>query len=62
MGNNVFWMNMELWLKANLRYNCKNITISVELIYSLFSPVKQSHFRTEFFTWMHGACKGKQEI
>ena len=58
-------MNMEIWsygLKQNYVTKEEIITISVELIYSLFSPVKQSQFRMEFFTWMHGACKGKQEI
>ena len=52
---------MEIWsygLKQNYVTKEEIITISVELIYSLFSPVKQSQFRTEFFTWMHGACKG----
>ena len=56
---------MEIWsygLKQNYITKEEIITISVELIYSLFSPVKQSQFRTEFFTWIHGACKGKQEI
>ena len=47
---------MEIWsygLKQNYVTKEEIITISVELIYSLFSPVKQSQFRTEFFTWMH---------
>ena len=51
---------MEIWsygLKQNYVTKEEITTISVELIYSLFSQ-----FRTEFFTWMHGACKGKQEI
>ena len=47
---------MEIWsygLKQNYVTKEEIITISVELIYSRFSPVKQSQFRTESFTWMH---------
>ena len=58
-------MNMEIWsygLKQNYVTKEEIITISVELIYSLFSPVKQSQSRTEFFTWMHGACKENKKF
>ena len=43
---------MEIWsygLKQNYVTKEEIITISVELIYSLFSPVKQSQFRTGIF-------------
>ena len=49
---------MEIWsygLKQNYVTKEEIITISVELIYSLFSTVKQSQFITEFFTWMYEA-------
>ena len=47
---------MEIWSYGQKQnYRKEIITISEELIYSLFSPVKQSQFITEFFTWMYEA-------